>query len=175
MKNAIDSLPYAASVKVGLQFKRRFWEEDEAIYGGISYTDLPIQQIAYPNYGFNRGGRGLLLGAYMYGGANSFEFTAMTPAERVASAVEFGAAIHPQYRSEFEHGVAVAWHRVPFTLGCVGQWTEAARAQHYRNLCQIDGRIALAGEHASQLPWQEGAILSAIDAITRLHERVVKT
>ena len=41
---------------------------------------------------------------------------------------------------------------------------------------QIDGRIALAGEHASQLPaWQEGAILSALDAITRLHERVVKT
>jgi monoamine oxidase len=176
MKNAIDSLPYAASVKVGLQFKRRFWEEDEAIYGGISYTDLPIRNIGYPNYGFNRGGRGVLLGAYMYEGANSFEFTAMTPAERVASAVEFGSAIHPQYKSEFENGVAVAWHRVPFTLGCAGEWTEAGRAQHYRNLCQIDGRIALAGEHASQLPaWQEGAILSALDTISRLHERVVKT
>ncbi|WP_166304699.1 NAD(P)/FAD-dependent oxidoreductase [Bradyrhizobium sp. 2S1] len=176
MKNAIDSVPYAASVKIGLQFKRRFWEEDEAIYGGISYTDLPIRQIAYPNYGFNRGGRGVLLGGYMYGGANSFEFTAMTPAERVASAVEFGAKIHPQYKSEFENGVAVAWHRVPFTLGCAGEWTDAGRAQHYRNLCQIDGRIALAGEHASQLPaWQEGAILSALDAISRLHERVVKT
>ena len=37
MKNAIDAVPYAGSVKVGLQFKRRFWEEDEAIYGGISY------------------------------------------------------------------------------------------------------------------------------------------
>lgn len=175
MKNAIEAVPYAASVKVGLQFKRRFWEEDEAIYGGISYTDLPIRQIAYPNYGFNRSGRGVLLGAYMYEGANSFEFTAMTPAERVASAVEFGAKIHPQYKQEFETGVAVAWHRVPFTLGCAGAWTDAARAQHYRNLCQIDGRIVLAGEHASNLPaWQEGAILSSLDAITRLHERVVK-
>jgi len=175
MRNAIEAVPYAASVKVGLQFKRRFWEEDEAIYGGISYTDLPIRQIAYPNYSFNRGGRGILLGAYMYDGANSFEFTAMSPAERVASAVEFGAKIHPQYKSEFENGIAVAWHRVPFTLGCAGAWTEAGRAQHYRNLCQIDGRIVLAGEHASNLPaWQEGAILSALDAITRLHERVVK-
>src|SRR5262249_41297065 len=27
MKNAIDAVPYAASVKIGLQFKRRFWEE----------------------------------------------------------------------------------------------------------------------------------------------------
>jgi monoamine oxidase len=175
-KSAIDAVPYAAAVKVGLQFKRRFWEEDDAIYGGISYTDLPIRQIAYPNTGFNRTGRGVLLGAYLFDGANAFEFTAMSPAERVAHAVDFGAAIHPQYREEFENGVAVAWHRVPFTLGCSGDWSEEARAQHYRNLCQIDGRIVLAGEHASALPaWQEGAILSALDAITRLHGRVVRT
>jgi monoamine oxidase len=43
-------------------------------------------------------------------------------------------------------------------------------------LCEIDGRILLAGEHASALPaWQEGAILSSLDAIGRLHERVIKT
>jgi monoamine oxidase len=176
MRAAIDAVPYAGSVKVGLQFKRRFWEEDEAIYGGISYTDLPIRQIGYPNYGFNRAGRGVLLGAYLFEGANSYEFTAMTPTERVASAVEFGARIHPQYKAEFENGVAVAWHRVPFTLGCSGQWSDTARAKHFRNLCQIDGRIVLAGEHASDLPaWQEGAILSSLDAIARLHDRVVRT
>ena len=78
--------------------------------------------------------------------------------------------------SEFENGVAVAWHRVPFTLGCAGNWTDQARQEHYDNLCQIDGRIVLAGEHASYIPaWQEGAILSSLDAIARLHERVVKT
>ncbi|MGA2056164.1 MAG: flavin monoamine oxidase family protein [Bradyrhizobium sp.] len=176
MKAAIDAVPYAASVKVGLQFKRRFWEEDEAIYGGISYTDLPIQQIAYPNTGFNSSGKGVLLGAYLFGGPNAYEFTSMSPAERVARAVEFGANIHPQYRAEFENGVAVAWHRVPFTLGCAGNWTEKARADHYDNLCQIDGRIVLAGEHASYIPaWQEGAILSSLNAIGRLHDRVVKT
>jgi monoamine oxidase len=176
MKAAIDAVPYAASVKIGLQFKRRFWEEDEAIYGGISFTDLPIQQIAYPNTGFNRTGRGVLLGAYLFGGPNAYEFTSMAPAERIARAVELGANLHPQYKAEFENGVAVAWHRVPYTLGCAGNWTEKARAEHYDNLCQIDGRIMLAGEHASYIPaWQEGAILSSLNAITRLHERVVKT
>jgi monoamine oxidase len=175
-KAAIDAVPYAGAVKIGLQFKRRFWEEDDAIYGGISYTDLPIRQIAYPNTGFNHSGRGVLLGAYLFDGANAYEFTAMPPAERVARAVEFGAELHPQYKSEFENGVAVAWHRVPFTLGCSGDWSEEARKDHYADLCQIDGRIVLAGEHASELPaWQEGAILSSLDAITRLHERVVKT
>jgi monoamine oxidase len=176
MKAAIDAVPYAASVKIGLQFKRRFWEEDEAIYGGMSYTDLPIRQIAYPNTGFNGSGRGVLLGAYIFGGANAYEFTAMSPAERIARAVEFGASLHPQYRTEFENGVAVAWHRMPFTLGCAGDWSDRARAEHYDDLCRIDGRIVLAGEHASYIPaWQEGAILSALDAITRLHQRVVKT
>ena len=176
MKAAIDAVPYASSVKIGLQFKRRFWEEDEAIYGGITYTDLPIRQISYPSSGFNRNGSGVLLGAYVFEGANSFEFTSMAPADRVARAVELGARIHPQYKSEFENGIAVAWHRVPFTLGCSGMWTEETREKHYDDLCQIDGRIVLAGEHASYIPaWQEGAILSSLDAVTRLHERVVRT
>ena len=176
MKAAIDSVPYLSAIKIGLQFKRRFWEEDEAIYGGISYTDLPIRQIGYPNMGFNHGGRGVLLGAYLFESSNSYEFTSMAPADRVARAVALGSRIHPQYPAEFENGIAVAWHRVPFTLGCAGYWTEEKRAEHYNDLCQIDGRIVLAGEHASYIPvWQEGAILSALNAITRLHERVVKT
>src|ERR1700712_1272246 len=175
MKAAIDAVPYSSAVKIGLQFKRRFWEEDETIYGGISYTDLPIRQISYPSSGFNRSGRGVLLGAYVFEGANAYEFTSMTPADRIARAVEFGSRIHPQYGAEFKNGIAVAWHRVPFTLGCAGGWTEKAREEHYDNLCQIDGRIVLAGEHASYIPaWQEGAILSSLDAITRLHERIVR-
>jgi monoamine oxidase len=174
MKAAIDAVPYASAVKFGLQFKRRFWEEDEHIFGGISYTDLPIRQISYPSANFNAGGKGVLLGGYTFDGPNSYELTAMAPAERVARAVEYGAQIHPQYRAEFENGVAVAWHRVPFTLGCAGDWSDEARSTHYDNLCQIDGRIVLAGEHASYIPaWQEGAILSALDAIQRLHKRVV--
>jgi monoamine oxidase len=174
MQAAISAVPYASSVKLGLQFKRRFWEEDERIYGGISYTDLPISQISYPSTGYNQGGKGVLLGAYTWNGANSYELTSMDPAERVRRAVEFGAQIHPQYRQEFETGIAVAWHRVPFTLGCAGDWTEDARKEHYDNLCQIDGRIVLAGEHASYIPaWMEGAILSGLDAISRLHKRVL--
>ena len=176
MKAAIDAVPYAASVKIGLQFKRRFWEEDEAIYGGISFTDLPIQQIAYPNTGFNRTGRGVLLGAYLFGGPNAYEFTSIYRPNALLEPVEYGSPRTPQYPDEFENGVAVAWHRMPYTLGCAGNWTDRARAEHYDNLCQIDGRIVLAGEHASCIPaWQEGAILSSLDAITRLHDRVVKT
>ena len=69
MKAAIDAVPYASAVKFGLQFSRRFWEEDEHIFGGISYTDLPIRQISYPSTNFNAGGKGVLLGGYTFDGA----------------------------------------------------------------------------------------------------------
>jgi monoamine oxidase len=175
MQAAIDAVPYTSSVKVGLQFKRRFWEEDEEIFGGISYTDLPISQIGYPQHGLFGGGKGVLLGAYAFG-PGAFEFTALDPEERVRRSVEYGAQIHPQYQAEFENGIAVAWHRVPWTLGCFGGWTEDLREQHYDNLCQLDGRVLLAGEHASYIPaWQEGAVLSSLDAIKRLHQRILAT
>jgi len=171
MIDAIAAVPYAAAAKIGLQFKRRFWEQDEQIYGGITYTDLPITNISYPSTGFFGDGKGVLLGGYLFG-ANAMAFTAMSPEERVRKAVEYGSKIHPQYHEEFENGISVAWHRSPFTLGCFGAWSEEQRTKHYENLCQIDGRIVLAGEHASYLPaWQEGAVTSALDAIGRLHRR----
>jgi monoamine oxidase len=173
MKNAIDALYYDSAVKVGLQFKRRFWEQDESIYGGISYTDLPNALIGYPSTRFFDDGPGVLLGAYTFG-PDSFQLSAKPPEERIRTALENGAQIHPQYPAEFQHGVAVAWHRVPWTLGCAGHWTDELRERHYNNLCAFDGRIVLAGEHASRLPaWQEGALLSSLDAVRRLHERVL--
>jgi monoamine oxidase len=175
MSAAIQAVPYEASVKVGLQFKRRFWETDERIYGGVTFTDLPIQTISYPADRQNSAGKGVLLGAYIFG-TRAYEYTAMAPDERVRKAVEYGAQIHPQYPAEFENGISVAWHRVPFTHGCFGKWTDALRDKHYDNLCALDGRIVLAGEHASRLPaWQEGAVLSSLDAIGRLHQRAIAT
>ena len=173
MQDAINAISYESAIKVGLQFRRRFWEQDDSIYGGMSFTDLPNALIGYPSTGYFDDGPGVLLGAYTFG-PNAVQFTSMSPQERVRKVVEYGAQIHPQYPAEFQNGVAVAWHRVPWTLGCAGHWTEALRAQHYNNLCAIDGRIVLAGEHASRIPaWQEGALLSALDAIRRLHQKVL--
>jgi monoamine oxidase len=172
MAKAIAAVSYCTGLKVGLQFKRRFWEEDEQIYGGITYTDLPIGQISYPSSRFFADGKGVLLGAYIWDMLDSMEFTSMTPAQRVSKAVEYGSQIHPQYAKEFENGIAVAWHRVPGAMGCFALWSDENRAEHYDNLCAFDGRIVLAGEHASYMPaWQEGAVTSALDAIDRLHQR----
>ena len=175
MQDAIRAVPYDSSVKIGLQFNRRFWEEDEHIYGGISYTNTPIEKISYPSTDYGKSGKAVLLGAYVWG-PNAYEFTAMSPEQRVKKAVEYGALLHAQYPDEFDNGIAVGWHRVPWAQGCYGMWSEDSREKHYRNLCQIDGRIVLAGEHASYIPaWMEGAILSSLDAIKRLHTHAVAT
>ena len=168
---AIQAVPYASSLKIGLEFKRRFWEEDEAIYGGISYTDQTITQISYPSHGYHERGPAVLLGAYSFD-LPSYQLSAMSPQARIDAALEQGAKLHSQYLKEFRSGVAVAWSRVPWTLGCCGMWSEETRKTHYKTLTTMDRRIVLAGEHASYVGcWQEGALLSSIDAITQLHRR----
>ena len=173
MRNAINQLPYESALKTGLQFKRRFWEEDEHIYGGITFTNQPNAMLGYPQWGFFSKGKGVILGSYTFG-PNAFMAAAKPPEERIKDALEYGAKVHPQYKQEFDCGASVAWHRVPWTLGCAGAWTDERRAAHYNDLCAIDGRIVLAGEHASRIPaWQEGAVTSSLDAIGRLHKRVM--
>jgi monoamine oxidase len=172
MKAAIMACQYSTNFKAGLQFKRKFWEEDEAIYGGISYTDLPISLIGYPNTGYAQTGKGILLGAYVGGRPATHEFAAMAPEERLKKIVAYGAQIHPQYNTEYENGISVAWSRLPWIAGCLSSWTEERRAQHYQTLISFDGRMLLAGEHASYGIWQEHAILSGLNAIKTLHQRV---
>ena len=175
MRNAIDSLSYDAAFKVGLEFKRRFWEEDDDIYGGITYTNQQISTISYPSTDYHKRGGGVLLGGYIFSDTPAtYEYEAKSPQDQIKTALDQGAKIHPQYKKEFKSGFGIAWHRVPWILGCSGRWTEEKRAQHYKDICAIDGRILLAGEHVSRLPaWQEGAVLSALDAIGRLHKRVL--
>ena len=104
----------------------------------------------------------------------SINFAALPPARADPGAVEQGAKIHPQYKKEFQIGVAVAWHRVPWSLGCPAVGLTRTAPRITKPSAQVDNRIVLAGEHCSHLmAWQEGAVLSALDAISRLHKRVM--
>ncbi len=172
LSGVIANMFYNGSTKVGLEFNRRFWEQDEDIYGGITYTDQPITQISYPSSGYQSDGPAVLLGCYTWRGADTFKFNAMQPAERIEWALRMGEKIHPQYRDEFKAGVAVSWHKVPWVLGCSGVWEN--RERDYEHAVAIDNRVVCAGEHLSYLPaWQEGAILSSLDAISRLHDKII--
>lgn len=173
-KAAIRALPYGNSVKIGLEMKRRFWETDYAIYGGHSFTDQPIGLVSYPSGNWFGDGPAVLLGAYPFG-LGAYVLAGMSPEKRIAAALDQGSVFHPaEYKAEFLSGATVAWSRMPWILGCCATWTEESRAAHYQDLVAIDGRIVLAGEHCSYYGcWQEGALLSALDAIGRLHARAL--
>ncbi len=98
----------------------------------------------------------------------------MTPEERIETALKQGSVFHKQYREEFSNGVAVAWSRLPWIQACASTWSEDIRKTHYQNLVSVDGRVVLAGEHCSYIgAWMEAALLSSIDAISRLHQRAL--
>ncbi|WP_374468559.1 flavin monoamine oxidase family protein [Phenylobacterium sp.] len=172
---AIQAVPYSASVKVGLEMRRRFWEEDYDIYGGHSFTNQQIGLVSYPNNNFFQNGPAVLLGAFAYG-AGGYHLSGMTPQERIEVALQEGSVFHPDsYRKEFLNGASVAWSRVPWALGCCARWNEETRRDHYQELVALEDRIVLAGEHASYVGcWMEGSLLSALDAITRLHKRALE-
>ena len=164
---AIESIEFSKAVKIGFQARRRFWEEDHGIYGGISWTDQDITQIWYPPYGYQRD-KGIIMGAYIWDDEPGLRYTAMTPAERLQAAIAEGEALHPGYAAEIEAGVSRAWPKVRFQRG---GWP--ASYQPPARLRQPDGAIYFAGDQLSALPgWQEGAALAAHAAVQAINERV---
>ena len=66
MMEAVCATTYSNSAKMGLAMKRRFWEEDDQIFGGHLYSNLPLGEFSYPsNDYFSR--KGVLLGLYANG------------------------------------------------------------------------------------------------------------
>ncbi len=163
----------AQTFKIGLQFKRRFWEEDDDIYGGISRTSDPISQIVYPSDHI-QGKKGVVIGSYNFG-RPAAQFGEMAPAERTEQALAQGEKIHPgQYRKEFENAFSVAWHKIPYSLGGWGEWPGDAHEKYYARLNQPDGPFYFAGEHLTHLgAWMAGAFTSAQKTCGELHRRAL--
>jgi monoamine oxidase len=169
-RDAIRAGTYATAGKIGIQFKRRFWEEDEGIYGGITRTDLEITQIVYPSYGY-LSRKGMLIGYYQTG-QTAAKMAERAPAERVRVALEQGGQIHPQYAREFDNAFSVAWNKTPHNRGSWIQWTPEQRKREYLTLLQPDRALYFAGDHLSyQVAWMTGAFESGRSVAQALHQR----
>lgn len=156
-QSAIAAFSYSPATKIAFQ-SRRFWEQDHNIYGGISWTTQNITQIWYPSAGFGRTS-GIVVGSYIFGGQAGTDFTNQSPQQRINTTVNQANQVHAQFGGEAARGISVAWPKVPFQLGAWGVSNPGI-------LTSGDDAIFFAGEHLSILQgWQEGAILSAYNAI----------
>jgi monoamine oxidase len=171
----LASLRPVSTGKVGLEFKRRFWEEDDRIFGGITDTNMDIGTIWYPSSGY-LGERGVVVGAYNY--FNSADaFAAMTPKAREAHALEQGRKVHGDaYVDEFVSSFSSAWRKTRYSEGGWVAWEERTGSvgEAYARLLEPQGRVYFAGDHLTHVTaWQHGAFESARSVVTALHQRVL--
>jgi monoamine oxidase len=171
--SALSSVVPMSTGKMGLQFRRRFWEEDERIFGGITDTNLDIGTIWYPSYGY-LGERGVLIGYYNYF-EQSDEYAALPPEQRERRALDQGAKVHGEvYKEEFENSFSVHWTKIRHSEGGWALWEDRATSPVYKALLEPVGRLYFAGDHLSYVTaWQHGAFESARHVVTALHQRVL--
>jgi monoamine oxidase len=166
---AIRQLHYDASAKILFQCRRRFWEEDDGIFGGGTITDLPIRNLYYPDHG-RETGRGVILASYTWS-EDAQRWGSLKPDERIVQALEDVAEIHPQITQEFEVGTSWMWHDDEFAGGAFALFDPGQQTLLHADIISPEGRIHFAGEHASLYhAWIQGAFESGLRAAIEVHQ-----
>jgi monoamine oxidase len=169
-QRAIRQLHYDASAKIWFQCRRRFWEDDEGIFGGGTATDLPIRVVYYPDHG-RETGRGVILASYTWS-EDAQRWGSLDPKSRLMEALDDLAEIHPQVREEFECGASKMWHDDEYAGGAFALFDPGQQSLLYRDIIAPEGRIYFAGEHASLYhAWIQGAIESGLREAAAIHAR----
>jgi monoamine oxidase len=166
---AVKATQYSPSAKMGLQVKRRFWEEDDRIFGGHLYSNLPIGDFAYPSTGYFAD-KGVLLG--FYGNGQMSGVVNMPVKDRIEHVLMHASKVHPQLRTEFESAYCVFWEKMPYSNGAFAGG--GGNPERLAVLGKPDNRIylgcaAVSGNGA----WMEGAIAAGWKQVKALHERVM--
>lgn len=144
------------------------------IYGGISWTDDPITQIWYPSNAYHDR-KGVLTGCYNFA-ENAASFGHLSVQERLDKARAGAELFGKEFADGLHRGVAIAWQNMAHIKGGWAQWQYVDNnVHHYNHIIQgtgVDGSnpcFFIVGDQVSSLPgWQEGAIASALNAISRL-------
>ncbi len=171
-QRAIRQLHYDASAKIFFQCRRRFWEDDDGIFGGGTVTDLAVRNIYYPEHG-RETGRGVLLASYTWS-EDAQRWGSLSPDERITQALENVAQIHPQVLDSFEVGASKMWHDDEFAGGAFALFDPGQQLLLHDHIVAPEGRLHFAGEHASLThAWIQGAIESGLRAASEIHRAPV--
>ncbi|MDM5337458.1 flavin monoamine oxidase family protein [Fictibacillus enclensis] len=159
---AIRELHYVASTKIGLQFKRRFWEK-EGIAGGKLMTDLPIRFAYYPSHLIGTSGSGIILASYTWED-DTLSWDNLPEGDRIRNALDNLATVHGKYiYDDFLTGASHSWSQYQFSGGAFSMFKPSQETELFPFIPTPEGRVHFAGEHTSTAPaWIEGAIQSGI-------------
>ncbi len=165
---AIREVTYSPAQKTAFRCRRRFWEE-QGIYGGGSYTDLPINTIWYPSSGFGRQ-NGVILSSYGFN-MDALRVSNLPDGRRVDKIMRDVEEVHGLREGALDTIVADSatqfWDRDPLYRGTFCYFTPQQKKLFSWAMTQPEygGRVFFAGEHVSAVHrWQQGAVKSGMDA-----------
>jgi monoamine oxidase len=165
---AIREVTYSPAQKTAFRCRRRFWEE-QGIYGGGSYTDLPINTIWYPSSGFG-GQSGVILSSYGFN-MDAIRLSNLPEDRRVNKIKRDIEKVHDLEEGALDFivtdSVTQFWDRDPLYRGTFCYFTPQQKKLFSWNMTQPEygGRLYFAGEHVSAVHrWQQGALRSGMDA-----------
>jgi len=167
----VQSVHQSDSAKMGLQMKRRFWEEDDQIFGGHLYSNLPLGEFSYPSYDYWTK-KGVLLGLYANGPVG--DLIDQPIKGRIEHVLTHASKVHPQIRQEFESAYAVFWKKVKYNLGGYASGRGNTRRDQ---LSKVENRIVIGSAVTapfSEPDWQEGAVAAGWQALKSVHARAMQ-
>jgi len=171
---AIRTLSYDHSVKVGLKFKCRWWQDKEFMKGkeftgGKSGTDLPIRTAVYPSYGADcKDATGVIIVSYTWA-QDAARLGAMIPTDEkrlvdlcLNNLVELhGHEILQFYSNEY---YCWDWYADKHTLGAFALYGPGQFDAYFSEMIhpEVNGRLHFAGEATSiHHAWVVGSLNSA--------------
>ncbi|HEX2924962.1 MAG TPA: FAD-dependent oxidoreductase [Ruminiclostridium sp.] len=176
---AIKEVTYGNAQKTAVNCSRRFWEE-QGIFGGSSYTDLPVTAIWYTS---SRGrsqqsinqksgvkSPGVILGSYNFN-LDAVRLGNMTEEDRIDKIKRNLEEVHgfPKgYLDSIVTGYKTqVWDNDPLFRGAFCYLTPEQKKlfSWVMTLPEYENRVFFAGEHVSAIHrWQQGALKSGMEA-----------
>ncbi|WP_146851012.1 flavin monoamine oxidase family protein [Brevifollis gellanilyticus] len=172
-KRSIRQLVYDSSTKVLAVTKRRFWEMDDGIYGGGTFTDLPTTSTYYPADNAQArdpavsARQSIFLASYSWG-QHARRLGMLEPALQREVVLTHLSKVHPQLAEPdmVQRTIGWSWDRHAWAGGAFAWFNAGQHSTLYRHLLEPEGRIHFAGEHASlNHTWMQGALESALRAV----------
>jgi monoamine oxidase len=166
---AIREVTNVPSVKIGIEFRRRFWEDLN--YGNI-VSDLPTRFTFMPSHDKGSNKPGVMLASYSWG-QNALLWNSKSKEEIIKEVLEDLFKIYgEQVYTEMLNFVVYNWSKNPFSAGCFTLYTPGQAIDIGDYIKKPEGRIHFAGEHTSSFHgWIEGAIESAVRAANEVNSR----
>jgi monoamine oxidase len=162
---AMEQLRYAPVVKVALQTKSRYWQQQGL--SGFAEMDHSAE-IWSP--GWDRPGSSGILLLYQEG-ERALQLDQMSEDARFKFAADFVGRVFPGLQTDPQRGVSFSWQQDEWARGAYSELRPGQVFAFSPVLASREGRIHFAGEHTSAEPgWMQGALASGYRAAKEVNE-----